>query len=120
MEDGRIGDAQITANNWLYSSQNFNAYYRPKYARLNNQKFGGGGWCSENIEDYAGAFVEIDLLKNTKITGIGSQGRGIGSEFIDEFGMTYMRDNETAFREYKENGRWHVSLPFLSFVFKNS
>lgn len=109
MEDGRIKDSQITAPNWLYSDQNFNAYYRPKYARLNNKKLGGGGWCSPSIEEYSGAFIEIDLLKNTKITEIASQGRAIGTEFIDEYGITYKRDNDTTYREYKERGRWHVS-----------
>ena len=109
MEDGRIKDSQITAVNWLYSDQNFNAYYQPKYARLNNKKLGGGGWCSPNIEEYSGAFIEIDLLHDTKVTGIASQGRGIGSEYMDEFGLTYKRDNDTTYREYKERGRWHVS-----------
>ena len=114
MEDGRIKNNQITALNWLYSTQNFNAYYQPKYARLNNKKLGGGGWCSANNEDYSGAFIEIDLLKNMKVTGIASQGRGIGKEFIDEYGVMYKRDNDTTYREYKERGRWHVSFCIVS------
>jgi len=122
MEDGRIKDKQITALNWLYSNQNFNAYYQPKYARLNNKKLGGGGWCSANNEDYSGAFIEIDLLKNMKVTGIASQGRGIGTEFIDEYGVMYKRDHDATYREYKERGRWHIFTANndTTTVFKNN
>ncbi|XP_065052970.1 discoidin domain-containing receptor tyrosine kinase B-like isoform X2 [Rhopilema esculentum] len=108
MEDGRIKDGQITALNWLYFDQDFNLYYRPSFARLNNKKLGGGGWCSASIAIHRGAYIEIDLLKDTKITAVASQGRGIGNEFIDEFGITYRRDNDTSYRDYKERGRWHI------------
>ena len=116
MEDGRIKDSQITALNWLYADQSFNGHYQPKFARLNNRKLGGGGWCSDSIEAYPGAYIEIDLLKDTKVTTIASQGRVglLGREYIDEFGITYKRDNDTAYREYKERGRWHVSLKLHS------
>eukprot|EP00794_Sanderia_malayensis_P003008 gene3008-3466_t len=108
MEGGRIKDAQITALNWLYQSQDFNLYYKPKYARLNNKRQGGGGWCSENREKFSGPFIEIDLLRDTKLTSLASQGRGIGYEYMDEYGITYKRDGDTKYREYKERGRWHI------------
>ncbi len=116
MEDGSIKDNQITSLNWLYQSENFNAYYKAKFARLNNKKLGGGGWCSASIERFSGAYIEIDLLKNTKLTALATQGRGIGSEYIDEYGITYKREKDTKYREYRERGRWHVSsiLPFVA------
>ena len=110
MEDKRITDQQITALNWLYQRQESNRDYSPRFARLNNKREGGGGWCSQPIEEYQGAYLEIDLLKNTRLTAIASQGRGIGGEFIDEYGITYKRDNDKSYREYKERGRWHVSV----------
>lgn len=109
MEDKRIKNQQITALNWLYQSGQSNRDYSPRFARLNNKREGGGGWCSEPIELYQGAYIEIDLLKNTRLTAIASQGREIGGEYIDEYGVTYKRDNDKSYREYKERGRWHVS-----------
>ena len=109
MEDGRIKDSQIKSLNWLYQTQPFNLYYKAKYARLNNKKLGGGGWCSENIQKSVGAYIEIDMQKNSKLTAVATQGRGMGNEYLDEFGIMYIRDNDTEFREYRERGRWHVS-----------
>eukprot|EP00112_Aurelia_sp_Birch-Aquarium-sp1_P003564 Seg140.2 transcript_id=Seg140.2/GoldUCD/mRNA.D3Y31 product="Discoidin domain-containing receptor 2" protein_id=Seg140.2/GoldUCD/D3Y31 len=108
MEDKRIKNQQITALNWLYQSGQSNRDYSPRFARLNNKREGGGGWCSEPIELYQGAYIEIDLLKNTRLTAIASQGREIGGEYIDEYGVTYKRDNDKSYREYKERGRWHI------------
>ena len=103
MESGEIKDSQITASNWLYKSK----HYSPVNARLNSDT-PSGGWCSAGILENDDQYIQIDLLKNTKLTGIATQGRSKNSEYIEKFQLMYQRDGENFFRMYNESGVWKV------------
>jgi len=103
MESGLIKDNQITASHWLHKSKD----YTPVNARLNSDT-PSGGWCSDGIEENKDQYIQIDLLRNTKVTGIATQGRSRNSEYIEKFQLMYQRDGEDFFRTYNESGVWKV------------
>ena len=104
MESGEIEDYQITASHALYNS----AHYQAKNARLNLGS-PGGAWCSEGISEEHDQYIQIDLLKNTKITGIAIQPRQKSTEYVEKFQVLYKRDGEgETFRRYNESGSWKV------------
>ena len=112
MESGAIKDAQITASHWLYKQEN-SKHYDPINARLNSKSF-GGAWCSSGIEENLNQYIQIDLLKDTKVTGIATQGRSKYKEYIEKFQLLYQRDGDSEFRMYNESGTWKVSTDFFS------
>lgn len=101
MESGSIKDSQITASHWLHKS----FHYEAKHARLNKSPL-SGAWCSEGIKKHPNQYIQIDLLKNMKITGIATQGRSKFLEYIEKFQIHYSRDGESHFRMYNESGIW--------------
>ena len=104
MESGEIEDYQITASHALYNS----AHYQAKNARLNLNS-PGGAWCSEGIHEGHEQYIQIDLLKNTKITGITTQPRQKSTEYVEKFQVLYKRDGEEeTFKKYNESGSWKV------------
>ena len=104
MESGAIKDSQISASHWLYKSTD----YEPIHARLNKDP-PSGSWCSQGIEEHPNQYIQIDLLKNTKVTAIATQGRSKFAEYIEKFQILYQRDGETSFRMYNESGTWKVN-----------
>ncbi|XP_066921243.1 discoidin domain-containing receptor tyrosine kinase B-like [Clytia hemisphaerica] len=104
MESGVIKDAQITASHWLYKDQP-SRHYDPTNARLNS-KTPAGAWCSDGIEENLDQYIQIDLLKDTKVTGIATQGRTKYKEYIEKFQLLYQRDGDSQFRMYNESGTW--------------
>ena len=109
MESGEIKDSQITASHWLYKS----AHYQAKNARLNSDS-PGGAWCSEGIHEESDQYIEIDLLKNTKVTGIATQGRKMLTEYVESFQILYRRDgDEEQYKQYNVSGSWKVSQQYF-------
>ena len=109
MEDGSIRDEQITAKTWLYFRRRDSRYYRPYFARLNYKDL-SGGWCSTDLINSPEQYVEVDFMHNTKITGIATQGRYKGQEWVEHFKIEYKRYNETRYRRYLEKGKWKVNM----------
>ncbi len=99
MEDGRIKNSQISAKSWLYFDRRDNRYYRPQYARLNYDQL-SGGWCSADFAKHPGQYLEIDLMRNTLVTAIATQGRHNGQEWVEQFQVEYLRTNDTKFRKF--------------------
>ncbi len=108
MEDRRIHDNQITAKSWLYFDKRDSRYYRPYFARLNYNEL-SGGWCSADFAKHPGQYIEVDLLDNTLVTAIATQGRHGGQEWVQSFQIEYQRNNESSFRKYEEKGTLKVS-----------
>ncbi|XP_022778337.1 uncharacterized protein LOC111319871 [Stylophora pistillata] len=69
MENGAIPDSAIVA------SSRYNQWWGPERGRLNEKKEGSfhGGWISQYQDDKQ--FLQIDLQRVTKVTGIATQGR---------------------------------------------
>ena len=109
MKDGRIKDNQITASEWLYRSTGSN-HYQAKHARLDS-KTPGGAWCSEGIHEPIDQYIQVDLLKDTKITAIATQGRtGSGKEYVETFQLQYQREGDQEFRKFNDSGSWKVKI----------
>jgi len=109
MVSRKITDEQISASHWLYYKPrpSKNQHYRPQLARLNIES-SSGGWCSEDNAKYSTQYIQIDLLKNTKLTAIATQGRFDSHEYTQAYQISYQRDNEKKLRKYKENGKWKL------------
>lgn len=102
-----IADKQITASHWLYFQKEKNMHYKPSLARLDLFST-SGAWCSEDNVEFPNQYIQIDLLKNTKLTSIATQGRINSYEYTQAYQITYQRDTGKKFRKYKEEGKWKV------------
>ena len=97
MEDGRIKNSQITVSGYqkiAYGGQ----------ARLRQNIPDWGAWCvnvsgGEKTKKTYDQYIEIDLLKLTKITRIATQGREYngGTEKVMDYKLSYREDG----------GIWH-------------
>ena len=67
MEDGRIGDSQITASSYL-TFLGFSL--EPKYARLKGSKY----WAADELNDPH--WIQVDFLVSVEISGIQIKGDG--------------------------------------------
>ena len=115
MQNKKISDKEITAPYWLHYKIKPGIHYAPNLARL-NMISPSGGWCSESIDDIPNQYLQIDILKNKKVTGIATQGRAVAQEYVEKYQITYQRNNENFFRMYNESGEWKVCNipPFLA------
>ncbi|EDO41952.1 predicted protein, partial [Nematostella vectensis] len=103
MESGEISDSAITASS--YYLQGVNTYSMPCYARLNNVDQPGisnGAWLAHNFQ--AGEYIEIDLGRNVAVTGVATQGKPIGSDWVTSYKISYKTDL-TAWFVVKEDGQ---------------
>ncbi|XP_065658021.1 uncharacterized protein LOC100206447 isoform X2 [Hydra vulgaris] len=108
MENGLILDDQITASHWLYFETSKNTHYAPYLGRLNYNK-SSGGWCSADSETYKDQYIQIDLLKNKRISAVATQGKSKSNEYVEKYQIYYLRDDEeTSYRKYNESGVWKM------------
>ena len=98
MESGAIADSQISA------SSSFGPNYSPQQARLHFKAGGGkiGGW-SVGVSDL-NQWLQVDLLKKTRVTRIATQGRNAEySQWVTEYKLQYGED-ENILQFYRQNG----------------
>ena len=107
MEDFRIKDSQITTSSVLDGTTAYGWQ-----ARLNQNIGDWGAWCPDGsggktTEKNYDQYIQIDLLKLTKITGIATQGRQYlgGREYPRDYKISYRRDGGAwyFYREKDEN-----------------
>ena len=107
MEDFRIKNSQITTSSVLDGTTAYGWQ-----ARLNQNIHGWGAWCPDGsggktTEKIYDQYIQIDLLKLTKITGIATQGRQYfgGREYVRDYKISYRRDGGVwyFYREKDEN-----------------
>jgi len=96
MEDGNIGDKQITA------SSSFNMSSRASQARLRLASGNAtvGAWCA--ARNSVGEYLQIDLGVVRQVKHIALQGRTGSSEFVRTFYLKY-GNNGLDFNTYGEN-----------------
>ncbi|XP_077571525.1 discoidin domain-containing receptor 2-like isoform X1 [Stigmatopora nigra] len=88
MEDGRIGDGDISASSQWHQTTG------AQYARLNRDD-GDGAWCPEGRPETSRAqFLQVDLRALTFLTVVATQGRYArnGIEFARAYSLNYSRD----------------------------
>jgi len=102
MEDGRIGDTQLSASS-TYQDMLVGA----SKGRLNSEA-GGGAWCPRSVinsQDDKQQYLEIDLLVDHIITSILIQGRfanGLGQEFTEYYKLQFWREGFEEFVKYEK------------------
>ena len=89
MEDGRIKDSQITTKEAGASGQQ---------ARLNRNISPDGAWCVDSSrgpqrERNYGQDIKINFMSLTIITGIATQGRSQGTEFVKDYKISHCNDD---------------------------
>ena len=97
LENGRIRDSQISA------SSEYNSITRAQNGRLNFKAQSGrsGAWSARfnNVNQW----LQVDLMQQTVITGIGTQGRDdCCNQFVRTYILSYSDDLNITFQPYKE------------------
>lgn len=86
MESGLIEDAQITA------SSQYDGNHAAIQARLNFLAGGGkaGGWSTRS--NNLGQWLQIDLVRHTKVTQVVTQGRNAFNQWVTNYKLQYSED----------------------------
>ena len=98
MERRLIKDAQITA------SSEWDSNHAAIQARLNFKAGGGkqGAWSARSND--ANQWIQVAFESYTKLTGIATQGRNGGSQWVTKYHLQYS-DDRVNFHYYKEQGQ---------------
>ena len=104
MENCSINDAQISG------STQWDANHAAKQGRLNFQAVPGkaGSWsvAANNVNQW----LQIDLGNpNTKVTGVGSQGRNANDQWVTKYKLQYSHDGVN-FQYYTEQGQSGIKV----------
>ena len=100
MESGAIADSQISASTIYTASPGHAA----QHARLHFKAGGGktGGW-SAKVNDL-NQWLQVDLLRKTRVTRIATQGRNAEySQWVTKYKLQYGED-ENSLQFYRQNG----------------
>lgn len=86
MQNGRIKNRAITASSY------HNHFHAPWLARLHRRKHGRfvGSWAAKHNNHHQ--FLQVDLGRTMKITGINTQGRYDASQWVTAYYVLYSSD----------------------------
>ena len=86
MQNGRIKNAAITA------SSQWDKNHAPYLARLERLRRGRlmGAWSAK--KNNHNQFIQVDLLRSMKITGVATQGRAEAAQWVTAFYFLYSSD----------------------------
>ena len=86
MQNGRIKNRAITASSY------HNHFHAPWLARLHRRKHGRfvGSWAARHNNHHQ--FLQVDLGRTMKITGINTQGRYDASQWVTAYYVLYSSD----------------------------
>ncbi|XP_038066571.1 lactadherin-like [Patiria miniata] len=87
MKDGRIPDQSITASSFWRNG----AMWSPVRARPNTQGR-AEAWCHDELTDNISPWIQVVFNGTVTITGLITQGRGDGDQWVTEYGVTYSRN----------------------------
>ena len=104
MENGNITDTQITASSeWRTAGDYLHAYQ----GRLHLKTAGAmkGAWAAGQSD--VNQWLQVDLRSyNARVTGVATQGRQGGDQWVTKYKLQFSFVNETAiFQTYKEKGQ---------------
>ena len=76
----------------MRASSSFNRFHGPFLARLHRRKRGRfvGAWCARHNNH--NQWLQVDLGRTMKITGIATQGRGEVSQWVTYYWVRYSSD----------------------------
>jgi hypothetical protein len=99
ISNGFISSAQIT------SSTDYNAHHDTKGVRLLRAMNPVSSWSALHNNDQQ--WVQVDLLKETNVTGVATQGRGRYPQWVTTYRILYSNDGNT-WTTYEEDGEIKV------------
>ena len=111
VENGAINDAQISA------STQWDANHAAKQGRLNFKAVPGkaGSWSA--AANNANQWLQIDLGNpNTKVTGVGSQGRNANGQWVTKYTLQYSDDGAN-FQYYREQGQSGIKVRLAPYTY---
>ncbi|XP_032234139.2 lactadherin [Nematostella vectensis] len=116
MEDKGIPDSQISA------SSERTVYHAARFGRLHQEWAEGltvGAWSP--VSDQLGEYLQVDLMRATRITGVATQGRGGSYLFVRRYQLKHSLDG-TSWNVYPKElvgntEQYAVVRNFLSEVF---
>ena len=111
MESRIIKDAQITA------SSQWDPNHAAIQGRLNFLAGGGkqGGWSARH--NNPSQWIQVDLERYTKVTGIVTQGRNAYNQWVTKYTLQYSEDGAT-FVNYRLPGQSSPKVQPLLLTFK--
>ncbi|XP_028412252.1 uncharacterized protein LOC114535069 [Dendronephthya gigantea] len=102
--DHKILDSQMTASSYE-SHETWASLGKLYTVRIKGKNL--GGWVMHNYD--VNPWIQVDFLKNTKITHMLSRGRQDYSQWVTAFTISYSND-EISFSDYMENGLKRVFI----------
>ncbi|KAK2563931.1 EGF-like repeat and discoidin I-like domain-containing protein 3 [Acropora cervicornis] len=108
MSNGTILDHEISGSSTIDEAHP--AFYARVITERNERVSTRGSWCAK-VADHS-QFLEIDLKKPRKVTGIGTQGQVTDGRWVSQYGITYshsfkpveVTDNEVSSFKMTESG----------------
>lgn len=89
LQDRKVSDSQLSSPHYyedFYIGNGRTLHTKPECARLNN----GCAWCAAGRRNY---YIQVDLKKNTTITGIATQGfPGLSDYYVKTYRVVYSSD----------------------------
>lgn len=103
-----LQDRRLPAGSFR-ASTSYNYNHGPERARLGMYARNGrtAGWVARQRN--SNQYLQIDLGSMAKVTGIATQGRNTGNQYVKTYILQYSNDGKK-FRNYKSYGRLRVSV----------
>ena len=86
-DPGVIPDEHMTASTQL-------SFRQAIHGRLNGNRNGGGGWCTENCCE-SQEWLQVDLGQTTEICGVATQGNVLFGAYATSFKLSFSRDRSS-------------------------
>ena len=107
MENFQIANPQLSA------SSQYRTVLGPSASRLNyfTSDTLGGSWIP--LVSGENQWLQVDFLRTVKVTGLATQGRKHGHQWVKEFTVSYKQGkDDVEFHLYKKQGIIKVTKPF--------
>ena len=96
-----VSSISIIPDSFLKASTTFSSDYLPAFARLNDVRGKGGGWCSLAGDNTPNDWLQVDLGKIMEVCGVATQGNAFKSEWIKDFKLSFSSSGDI-WEEYKD------------------
>ena len=112
-----VSNTSIIPDSFIRASTTFSSDYLPAFARLNDVRGKGGGWCSLAGDNTPNDWLQVDLGKIMEVCGVATQGNVYTYDWIIDFKLSFSSTGDI-WEEYKDaNGA--IMVRFWYKYYKN-